>query len=288
MGAVTSSIAAKFAFFPPQPPSYSVIQDEARGGRLALSSAAPRDNVDVLWLTTRRRQEIAAVYVRHPKAKLTVLYSHGNAADLGQMHDLYVELSSMLRVNLFGYDYSGYGPCTGKPSELNTYADIDAAFECLREHYRVAAEDIVLYGQSVGSGPTVDLAARVPRLRGVVLHSPILSGVRVLYQVKRTYWFDIFKNIDKVGSIECPITVLHGTADEVVDVEHGRQLAKLARRPFEPLWVEGGHHCDLEFYTGFIPHLRRFIGHCEKNPPPPPPAPAAGEVRPPADGQPPS
>jgi hypothetical protein len=50
-----------------------------------------------------------------------------------------------------------------------------------------------LYGQSVGSGPTIDLASRLPNLRGVVLHSPILSGLRVLYPVKRTYWFDIYK-----------------------------------------------------------------------------------------------
>ena len=51
----------------------------------------------------------------------------------------------------------------------------------------------MLYGQSVGSGPTCDLATRLPALRGVVLHSPILSGLRVMYPVKRTYWFDIYK-----------------------------------------------------------------------------------------------
>lgn len=54
-------------------------------------------------------------------------------------------------------------------------------------------EDVILYGQSVGSGPTLDLATRLPRLRAVVLHSPILSGLRVMYPVKRTYWFDIYK-----------------------------------------------------------------------------------------------
>lgn len=54
-------------------------------------------------------------------------------------------------------------------------------------------EDVILYGQSVGSGPTLDLASRLSRLRAVVLHSPILSGLRVMYAVKRTYWFDIYK-----------------------------------------------------------------------------------------------
>lgn len=54
-------------------------------------------------------------------------------------------------------------------------------------------EEVILYGQSVGSGPTLDLASRLARLRAVVLHSPISSGLRVMYPVKRTYWFDIFK-----------------------------------------------------------------------------------------------
>lgn len=80
-----------------------------------------------------------------------------------------------------------------QPSEQNTYADIEAAYKCLEESYGTKEEDIILYGQSVGSGPTLDLAARLPQLRAVVLHSPILSGLRVMYPVKRTYWFDIYK-----------------------------------------------------------------------------------------------
>lgn len=80
-----------------------------------------------------------------------------------------------------------------QPTECNTYADIEAAYKCLKEQYEVKDEQLILYGQSVGSGPTLDLASRISELRGVVLHSPILSGLRVLYPVKRTYWFDIYK-----------------------------------------------------------------------------------------------
>ncbi|RZC61409.1 hypothetical protein C5167_023159 [Papaver somniferum] len=103
MGGVTSSIAAKFAFFPPTPSSYTVITEEitsssssstAAGGDDAAKSkktlfvipeVPKRDNVDVLKLKTRRGNEIVAVYFKHPKATATLLYSHGNAADLGQM-----------------------------------------------------------------------------------------------------------------------------------------------------------------------------------------------------------
>jgi hypothetical protein len=123
MGGVTSTIAARFAFFPPTPPSYTVVLADAATGRLLIpeisrpparrrrrdgdssSSAAERDEEDgteVVRLRTRRGNEIVAVHVRHARASATLLYSHGNAADLGQMYGLFVELSRRLRVNIFG------------------------------------------------------------------------------------------------------------------------------------------------------------------------------------------
>ncbi|XP_020105859.1 protein ABHD17B-like [Ananas comosus] len=293
MGGVTSSIAARFAFFPPAPPSYRLLADDATGKLLipelsapssaAAAAAAARrgrrrraaaeaeaeavveaEEAEVLRLRTRRGHEIVAVYVRNPRATATLLYSHGNAADLGQMFGLFVELSHRLRVNLMGYDYAGYGRSTGKPTEYNTYADIEAAYNCLKEQYGVADEDIILYGQSVGSGPTIDLASRVPNLRAVVLHSPILSGLRVLYPVKRTYWFDIYKNIDKIGLVNCPVLVIHGTSDDVVDCSHGKQLWELSKVKYTPLWLSGGGHCNLELYPDFIRHLKKFISSVAK------------------------
>ncbi|XP_074565613.1 uncharacterized protein LOC141822072 isoform X3 [Curcuma longa] len=239
MGGITSSIAAKFAFFPPSPPSYAVIADEG-SGRLSIPgiAVAGRDDVHILRLRTRRGNEIVAVYLRHSHATATLLYSHGNAADIGQMFDLFVELSVHLRVSLIGYDYSGYGQSTGKPSEYNTYADIDAVYNCLKEQYGVADEDLILYGQSVGSGPTLELASRLQKLRAVVLHSAILSGLRVLYP---------------------------GTADEVVDWSHGKQLWVLSKNKYDPLWLDGGGHCNLELYPEFIEHLKKFIAATKKD-----------------------
>ncbi|KAJ9568168.1 hypothetical protein OSB04_004134 [Centaurea solstitialis] len=265
MGGVTSSMAAKLAFFPPNPPFYKLLTEKS-SGLLLLDRFPHRENVDVLKLPTRRGNKIVAVYVRYPMATRTVLYSHGNAADIGQMYELFIDLSIHLKVNLMGYDYSGYGQSSGKPSEHNTYADIEAAYKCLEESYNTKQEDIILYGQSVGSGPTVNLAARLPRLRAVVLHSPILSGLRVMYPVKHTYWFDIYKNVDKIQFVKCPVLVIHGTSDEVVDCSHGKQLWELCQEKYEPLWIKGGKHCNLELYPEYIKHLKKFISTIEKPP----------------------
>ncbi|MFS7970730.1 putative alpha/Beta hydrolase [Helianthus anomalus] len=136
---------------------------------------------------------------------------------------------------------------------------------CLIHTYGVKEEDIILYGQPVGSGPTLDLASRLLRLRAVVLHSPILSRLRVMYPVKRTYWFDIYKNIDKIPLVRCPVLVIHGTADDVVDYSHGKQLWELCVEKYEPLWIKGGNHCDLEFYPEYTRHLKKFISVVEKS-----------------------
>lgn len=108
MGGVTSSIAAKFAFFPPTPPSYTLISEddtsslEIQPVRFSIPEVPRKNNVEVLKLRTRKGNDIVAIHVKHHKPSATLLYSHGNAADLGQMFELFVELSNRLRVNLMG------------------------------------------------------------------------------------------------------------------------------------------------------------------------------------------
>ncbi|KAG8367562.1 hypothetical protein BUALT_Bualt16G0084800 [Buddleja alternifolia] len=263
MGNVTSNVAAKFAFFPPDPPTYDVYED-GDDERVVMSGLTADKNVDVRLLDTKGGNRIVATFWKHPTGRFTILYSHGNAADLGQMQELFIELRAHLRVNIMSYDYSGYGASTGKPSELNTYYDIEAVYNCLKDDYGIKQEDVILYGQSVGSGPTLHLASRCPRLRAIVLHSAILSGIRVLYNVKITFWFDIFKNIDKIRNVSCPVLVIHGTNDDIVDLSHGKRLWELAKEKYDPLWVQGGGHCNLETFPEYIKHLRKFVNAMEK------------------------
>ena len=76
--------------------------------------------MDALKLCMKKGNEIVVVYVKNPSASLTALHSHGNAANLGQMFNIFAELSLRIGVNLIGYDYSGYGQSSRKPSEQDT------------------------------------------------------------------------------------------------------------------------------------------------------------------------
>lgn len=102
MGNVTSNVAAKLAFFPPEPATYTVTNDEETGN-LVFSGVSPDMNMEVHQLSTKPGNRVVATFWRHPFARFTLLYSHGNAADLGQMVELFIELRAHLRVNIMRY-----------------------------------------------------------------------------------------------------------------------------------------------------------------------------------------
>jgi fermentation-respiration switch protein FrsA (DUF1100 family) len=209
---------------------------------------------------TNKNNRIACCFVRCAQnAKYTILFSHGNAVDLGQMTSFYIGLGSRIGCNIFSYDYSGYGVSSSKPTEKNLYADIDAAWQALRSRYGISPEHVILYGQSIGTVPTIDLAARY-EVGAVILHSPLMSGMRVAFpDTKRTWFFDAFPSIEKVPKITSPVLVIHGTEDEVIDFSHGLAIYERCPRSVEPLWVEGAGHNDIELYGQYLERLKQFI-----------------------------
>ncbi|EFJ47930.1 hypothetical protein VOLCADRAFT_74837 [Volvox carteri f. nagariensis] len=182
------------------------------------------------------------------------------------MLPVYRDLSRVLRVNVMGYDYSGYGCSTGKPTVNNTLADITAVLDFLNTEYKIPPNHVVLYGQSVGSGPSCYLASEQPNLAGVVLHSPLLSGIRVLKPNVRWWpaWADVYPNHTLAHRIKALVLVMHGTEDEVIHINCGKRLWDLCPRKHQPLWARGFGHQDLEQCSEYEPTLRAFLAEVTK------------------------
>ena len=221
------------------------------------------------WLNTDHGSRIPAFFIERPGAMVTLLFSHGNAEDLGMIYDWFNDLARVLRVNIMAYDYTGYGKSSGTPTEDNCYADIEAAYKYLTEVRRIQPEQIVLYGRSLGSGPSCYLASRTATagrsVGGVILQSPLLSAYRVAFNFRFTMVGDRFPNIDYAGAIRCPVFIVHGTQDEVVPFWHGEELFLALPQEWraKPFWVEGAGHNNIEAMlrpTGmFIAKLVEFL-----------------------------
>mmetsp|Transcript_16092 Transcript_16092/g.20178 ORF Transcript_16092/g.20178 Transcript_16092/m.20178 type:complete len:297 (-) Transcript_16092:181-1071(-) len=268
-GCSTARVAGALAFFPPQEESYSLETDPASHKISFIVNPAlepvPFEKVEAVVLTTKRRKVIPAVVYRVDGAKKTIIYSHGNATDLGAMHDRYVGLAKMLKVNVLAYDYTGYGQSSADIcTEADTYADIEAVYEwCTQNLCRNPAEDCILYGQSVGGGPSCYLAAKVP-VAGVILHSAFLSGIRVFTSNRALACLDIYPNINRIKKVHCPIFIMHGQDDTEIDWAHGVGLYNAVPDEFkrEPWWVPGkGHNniCSGDAIPEYYSRLKKFL-----------------------------
>jgi fermentation-respiration switch protein FrsA (DUF1100 family) len=178
------------------------------------------------------------------------------------------DLCTKLQVDIFAYEYSGYGESSGVPSESDVLADIDAAFHYLTHDCSIPENQIVCYGQSVGGVPTIDLATR-SYLGGVILHSTFKSGLGVIHEVKTTFWFDVFTNAEKVQRIQCPVFMIHGTHDTEIPFEHAVAIHEAipVDLAFDPWWVKEAGHNDIEisFRAQYFQHLQKFLKALDTN-----------------------
>mmetsp|Transcript_79204 Transcript_79204/g.153170 ORF Transcript_79204/g.153170 Transcript_79204/m.153170 type:complete len:268 (-) Transcript_79204:97-900(-) len=213
-----------------------------------LAAEALLARPDLLYLTTELDDQIAAVHIRRGAtgSDRVILYSHGNAEDLGQRLSYLDVMSETCGADVLAYDYCGYGFSEGTPSEENCILAIDAAYEYLLDHF--PPNRIVVFGRSIGTGPTVDLAMRHPEIRGVVLQSPLESCGRVVFGNTVSwvaYRFDLFRNYEKISKVSCPVLVMHGTEDKIVPWENGRAIHDACQNAVEPLWVQDVGHNDM-------------------------------------------
>lgn len=262
-------VVSQVAFFPPKPAGYHVTEKNqvylvgpdcglAPLPDLAVDGIA----VDTVKMWSRRGNTIMGFHFRRKHASRTILFSHGNSTDIGIMFHHFKELCSRLQVDVFAYDYSGYGESTGVPSEADLYADIDAAYHYLTSDCSIPEESILLFGQSVGSVPSIDLATRSD-CGGMVLHGALKSGLSVIHEVQALYWFDVFQNAAKIENVNSPVLCIHGTHDAEIPFEHGLALYEAcpAEHAVEPWWVKGAGHNDIEVEhrEEYFIRLRNFV-----------------------------
>lgn len=203
-----------------------------------------------------KQHSIVARFLYNPNAKYTVLYSHGNATDIGQLKQLQDNFFKNGYSVIF-YDYSGYGLSKGETTEQQVYNDIQAVYEYLIKNHNLTAQQIISYGHSLGAAIATDLAYKNP-VAALILENPFTSAFRV----KTTYPlvpFDKFTNTNKIDKIHAPVFIAHSRDDPIISFWHGEELFEQALEPKKSLWVNRAGHSGITHDHSYWPNLKSFV-----------------------------
>lgn len=216
-------------------------------------------------VTTADAVSLLSWYLPPSDGRPVIVYFHGNGGHIGyRARRLYRFAQEGFGVLML--EYRGFGDNPGVPTEAGLRADATAALDFLAR-CGVGPDRLVLYGESLGSGVAVGLAAKRD-VAGVILEAPFTSVAEV---AQYHYSFvpasllvrDRFDSLSRIGDVKAPILILHGEQDRIVPVRFGRALFNAAPEPKE-LWLahEGGHEDLARFgaLEAVFSFLQRRVG----------------------------
>ena len=183
----------------------------------------------------------------------TVLYFHGNGGSFANRTE------RMRKYLARGYGlvmmtYRGYGGSDGTPSERANVSDAKTVYDALRSS-GIPAEEIVLYGESLGSGIAVQVAAERP-VAGVILDAPYtsivdLAGLHYPWLPARFLMTDRYETLPAARRVTAPVLVVHGEADDIIPVDMGREVAAAVAGPSQVATFPGAGHSDHYLFGSY-------------------------------------
>ena len=194
------------------------------------------------FLENEKKQKVASIYKKAATRMPTILWSHGNAEDISTAQP-YMNYLHKQGFGIMIYDYPGYGLSEGKITETGCYNNIQAAWDHLTQTLKIPEDQIVIVGQSVGSGPSVWLAEKT-NPAGLALLSPFKSINRVPFHIN-PFPYDRFPNIKRIHNVSAPLLVIHGDQDTVIKQSHGKSLCEKHQGESTFYDAKGKGHSDL-------------------------------------------
>ncbi len=221
-------------------------------------------------LTTSDGVRVIAWHVPPRDNKPVIVYFHGNGGALRYRVQRFRKLIND-GIGLVALEYRGFGGSSGSPSEAGLIADGEAAYAFAAARYPV--QQIVLWGESLGSAVAVAVAAAKPVGR-VILEAPFTSAASV---AELHYWYipvrllmkDQFRTDERIGKVTAPVLILHGVHDRIVPYAMGERLFDLTKAPKHIVRFLDGSHEDLDMH-GALYAVGRFLAGDLDHPPAPP------------------
>lgn len=215
--------------------------------RRTAPAAAGLPQADEVTLTTADGEKLIAWHVPPHGPRPVVIYFQGNAGALNLRAGRFKWLTAD-GTGLVALSYRGYGGSTGKPSETGLINDAMAAYDFAAARY--PAKRIVLWGESLGTGVAIAVAAE-RKVGGIILDAPFTSIADVgaaAYPFAPVRWLikDPFRSDERIARVSAPLLALHGENDRIVPIKFGEMLFALAREPKRMVRFPQGGHVDLD------------------------------------------
>ena len=197
-----------------------------------------------------------------------LLYFHGNGSNNGDLTQL-AAIFHQLEVSVLLIDYRGYGQSSPIfPNEARVYEDATAAWQYLTQVQQIEPERIFVYGHSLGGAIAIELATKHPEMAGLIVEGTFTSiqdmaGLMPAIKLFPLRWLvtQRFDNLTKIKSLQTPILILHGTADEVIPLYMSKELYAAAPEPKQLVIIDRAGHSNLpEFNSSkYLQTLKQFI-----------------------------
>ena len=226
------------------------------------------------WIPSPSPQEKFFVVRDEPmqivKSPKVMLYFYGVGNNMGDYNYLSrVAAFRQLGFSVMVFDYRGYGRSQGGfPSESQLYEDSQLAWNYLRDVRKIPAEQILIYGESLGAAIALDLAVKHPEAGGLIMQNSFASMADAIRNDAFLKIFPIdfllterFDSIAKIGSLQIPVLFLHGSADPVIPAEMSQRLYAAAPEPKQLFLIPNAEHVSI-YQPGAGSYLRaiqRFV-----------------------------
>ena len=198
-----------------------------------------------------------------------ILFCHGNAGNISHRLDS-IQIFHRLGLDVFIFDYRGYGQSEGKPSEQGTYNDAEAAWQYLVDYRQVKPDSIIIFGRSLG-GAIASWLAHTHTPGMLILESTFTSlpdiaaklypylPVKLLLRFK----YDTAKYL---STVDCPVLIIHSRDDEMMPYSQGQRLFAVANEPKSFLEISGTHNegfmtSSRRYETGLNDFISEYIDH---------------------------
>ena len=195
-----------------------------------------------------------------------IVISHGNACNISHMLE-YASLLIEKNLQVFLFDYRGYGKSAGTPSEKGIYMDAQAAYDYLINEEKILPDNIVLFGQSIGAATAIDVAIK-NHVRSIIIDGAFTSTKEMSKKIFPMNLISFllpsnYNNLEKIGHITVPKLIIHGEDDEIVPFSMGKRLFEASRDPKYFYTIKGAGHNDTFVVGGekYFQDLAYFINN---------------------------